>query len=123
MNIKQQRQQFFTSLASPFLITALFEFDVYVGRLPFQDVPANITYYASVICIILSLAFLFLGLCFKKIPYIFRLAFLASCPGLVLMDYYFFGDSNLLYFIPFFVIAYLFLWPKEEKSEDDAPSA
>ena len=122
MNIKQQRQQFFICLVSPFLITALNEFR-YGSRLPLQDVPANITYYASVICIILSFAFLFLGLCFKKMPYIFRLAFLASCPGLVLMDYCFFGDSNLLYFIPFFIIAYLFLWPKEEKSEDDAPSA
>lgn len=115
MNIKQQRQFYFIYLAIPFLIAALLELNVYAGRLPLQDVPESVSYAASVVFTILSFALLFSGLCCKKFSFMFRLASLATCPNLVLLDYFFFGDTNLLFFIPIFLIAYLYLWPKENK--------
>lgn len=115
MNIKQQRQVYFILLAVTFFCAALLWLLKSTGAIPLQGLPETAYYTVSVATTILYFVLLYFGLCSKKHPLEVRLSYMIGCPILVLLDYFFFGDTNLLFLIPIFAIAYLYLWPKENK--------
>jgi hypothetical protein len=42
------------------------------------------------------------------------MAIVTSGVNMILFDYFFFFDTNLLYFLPVLAIAYMFIWPATE---------
>ena len=45
---------------------------------------------------------------------ILRMALVMSGVNMVLLDYYFFYDANLLYLLAVLAVAYMFIWPATE---------
>lgn len=117
MKLKEQRQVYFLYLVLPFLTAAALELLTHVsdGLLPLQGLPPIVYYAVSVVFTFFAFACLYVGLCMKDKSWGFRIMMLPSGAAAILLDYFLFGDKNLLYFIPVFAIAYLFLWPKEKQ--------
>lgn len=50
----------------------------------------------------------------KQLNPILRMALVMSGVNMVLLDYYFFFDTNLIYLLAVLAIAYMFTWPATE---------
>ena len=56
----------------------------------------------------------FLAIKKKQLNPIVRMALVMSGVNMVMLDYYCFFDTNLLYLLPVLAIAYMFIWPATE---------
>lgn len=75
---------------------------------------AQFQYVFGLVCALSAILAAFLAIKKKQLNPIIRMALLMSGVNMILMDYYFFFDTNLLYFIPVLAIAYMFIWPATE---------
>lgn len=66
---------------------------------------------ATALCVI---AAAFLAIKKKQMNPILRMALVMSGVNLILLDYYLFFDTNLLYLLAVLAIAYMFIWPATE---------
>ena len=56
----------------------------------------------------------FLAIKKKQLNPVVRMAVIMSGVNMVLLDYYFFYDTNLLFLLAILAVAYLFIWPATE---------
>ena len=75
---------------------------------------AQVQYIFALVCALSAIVSAFLAIKKKQLNPIVRMAVLMSGVNMILLDYYFFYDTNLLYFIPVLAIAYMFIWPATE---------
>jgi hypothetical protein len=75
---------------------------------------AQFQYIFGLICALSAILSAFLSIKKKRLHPIIRMAILIGGVNMILLDYYFFYDTNLLYFLPVLAIAYLFIWPATE---------
>ena len=75
---------------------------------------AQAQYIFGMACALSAIAAAFLAIKKKQLNPIVRMALVMSGVNMILLDYYFFYDTNLLYFLPVLGIAYLFIWPATE---------
>ena len=75
---------------------------------------AKFQYIFSLLCALTAIVSAFLAIKKKQLNPIVRMAVVMSGVNMILMDYYFFYDTNLLYFLPVLAIAYMFIWPATE---------
>lgn len=75
---------------------------------------AQFQYIFGLICALSAIVSAFLAIKKKQLNPIIRMAVLMSGVNMILMDYYSFYDTNLLYFLPVLAIAYMFIWPATE---------
>jgi len=71
-------------------------------------------YAFGLVCAFSAILTAFLVIKKKQLNPFVRMALVMSGINMILMDYYFFFDTNLLYFIPVLAIAYMFIWPATE---------
>lgn len=67
---------------------------------------------ATVLSVILAA---FLAIKKKQMNPLLRMAVVMSGVNMVLLDYYFFYDTNLLFLLAILAVAYLFIWPATEE--------
>jgi hypothetical protein len=75
---------------------------------------AQFQYIFGLICALSAIVSAFLAIKKKQLNPFVRMAILMSGVNMILFDYYFFYDTNLLYFLPLLAIAYMFIWPATE---------
>ena len=75
---------------------------------------AQFQYIFGLICALSAIVSAFLAIKKKQLNPIIRMAVVMSGVNMILMDYYSFYDTNLLYFLPVLAIAYMFIWPATE---------
>lgn len=75
---------------------------------------AQFQYVFGLICVLSAILSAFLAIKKKQLNPIIRMALVMSGVNMILLDYYFFYDTNLLYFLPVLAIAYMFIWPATE---------
>lgn len=75
---------------------------------------AQFQYIFAIVCALSAILAAFLAIKKKQLHPIVRMATVMSGVNMILMDYYFFYDTNLLYFLPVLAIAYMFIWPATE---------
>ena len=75
---------------------------------------AEAQYIFSMATALTAIAAAFLAIVKKKLNPIVRMALVMSGVNMVLLDYYLFFDTNLLYLLPLLAIAYMFIWPATE---------
>ena len=75
---------------------------------------AHIQYVFGIITVLSVILSAFLAIKKKQLNPILRMALIMSGVNMVLLDYYFFYDTNLLYCLPVLAIAYMFIWPATE---------
>ena len=75
---------------------------------------AQFQYVFGMICALAAIVSAFLAIKKKQMNPILRMVVVMSGVNMILMDYYFFYDTNLLYFLPILAIAYMFIWPSTE---------
>lgn len=75
---------------------------------------AQFQYVFSLVCALSAIVAAFLAIKKKQLHPLIRMATVMSGVNMILMDYYFFYDANLLYFLPLLAIAYMFIWPATE---------
>ena len=75
---------------------------------------AQFQYIFGLICALSAIVSAFLAIKKKQLNPIIRMAVVMSGVNMILMDYYSFFDTNLLYFLPVLAIAYMFIWPATE---------
>ena len=75
---------------------------------------AQFQYIFGLICALSAIVSAFLAIKKKQLNPIIRMAVVMSGVNMILMDYYSFFDTNLLYFLPVLAIAYMFIWPDTE---------
>lgn len=76
---------------------------------------AKFQYIFGLICALSAIASAYLAIKKKQLNPIIRMGIVMSGVNMVLMDYYFFYDTNLLYFLPVLAIVYMFIWPATEE--------
>ena len=76
---------------------------------------AQFQYVFGAICALSVLLSAFLAIKKKQLHPIIRMALVMSGVNMILIDYYSFFDTNLLYFLPVLAIAYMFIWPATEE--------
>lgn len=106
---------YFLFIAIELLIVLLLEF-LADSRGPLLEGwgDAQFQYVFSMICALSAILSAFLAIKKKQVNPILRMSIVMGAVQLVLLDYYFFYDTNLLYFLPVLAIAYLFIWPATE---------
>ena len=75
---------------------------------------AQFQYVFGLVCALSAIVSVFLAIKKKRMNPILRMSIVMSGVNMILMDYYFFYDTNLLYFLPVLAIAYMFIWPSTE---------
>lgn len=82
-----------------------------LGELENQAQAQYIFGMATVLSVIASA---FLAIKKKQLNPVVRMAVIMSGVNMVLLDYYFFYDTNLLFLLAILAVAYLFIWPATE---------
>ena len=113
--MNSKRFLFFSFIVIEMLIALCLEF-LTDRRGPLLDgmADAQFQYVFGLVCALSVIAAAFLAIKKKQLNPIIRMALVMSGVNMVLMDYYFFYDTNLLYFLPVLAIAYMFIWPATE---------
>ena len=75
---------------------------------------AQFQYVFGIICAFSAILSAFLAIKKKQMNPILRMAIVTSGVNMILFDYFFFFDTNLLYFLPVLAIAYMFICPATE---------
>lgn len=106
---------FFSFIVIELLIALLLDF-LTDSRGPLLDgvADAQFQYAFGMICALSAIVLAFLAIKKKQLNPILRMAIVTSGVNMILLDYYFFFDTNLLYFLPLLAIAYMFIWPATE---------
>ena len=106
---------FFLFIVFEILIVLLLEF-LTDKRGPLLDEigDAQFQYVFALVCALSAIVSAFLAIKKKQLHPPVRMATVMSGVNMILMDYYFFYDTNLLYFLPVLAIAYMFIWPATE---------
>ena len=99
---------FFSFIVIELLIALLLDF-LTDSRGPLLDGVGNAQFQY-----VLGLIWAFLAIKKKQMNPILRMAIITSGVNMILLDYFFFFDTNLLYFLPLLAIAYMFIWPATE---------
>ena len=106
---------FFSFIVIELLIALLLDF-LTDSRGPLLDGvgDAQFQYVFGLICALSAIVSAFLAIKKKQRNPILRMAMITSGVNMILLDYFFFFDTNLLYFLPLLAIAYMFIWPATE---------
>lgn len=106
---------FFSFIVIELLIALLLDF-LTDSRGPLLDGvgDAQFQYVFGLICALSAIVSAFLAIKKKQLNPILRMAIITSGVNMILLDYFFFFDTNLLYFLPLLAIAYMFIWPATE---------
>ncbi len=106
---------FFSFIVIELLIALLLDF-LTDSRGPLLDGvgDAQFQYVFGLICALSAIVSAFLAIKKKQMNPILRMAIITSGVNMILLDYFFFFDTNLLYFLPLLAIAYMFIWPATE---------
>ncbi|MBO7068557.1 MAG: hypothetical protein J6W52_07760 [Bacteroidaceae bacterium] len=106
---------FFLFIVIEMLVALLLEF-LTDSRGPLMDGigDAQFQYVFGIVCAFSAIISAFLAIKKKQLHPIIRMATVMSGVNMILFDYYFFYDTNLLYFLPVLAIAYMFIWPATE---------
>ena len=109
---------FFVFIVIELLIALLLEM-ITDSRGPLWDGIADAQFQCvcGLICALSAIVSAFIAIKKKQVNPILRMGVLMSGATMVLLDYYFFFDANLLYFLPVLGIAYMFIWPALEDQE------
>lgn len=75
---------------------------------------AQFQYVFGMVCALSAILSAFLAIKKKSMNPILRMAIVTSGVNMILMHYYFFFDTNLLFFLALLAIAYMFIWPATE---------
>jgi hypothetical protein len=75
---------------------------------------AQFQYIFGIVCALSAIVAAFLAIKKKQMNPILRMAVVTSGVNLILFDYYFFFDTNLLYLLLVLAVAYMFIWPATE---------
>lgn len=112
---------FFLFIVIEMLVALLLEFvsDTNGPLLGNIDNVAQIQYIFGMITALSVILSAFLAIKNKQLNPIVRMAVVISGVNMVLFDYYFFYDSNLLYCLFVLGIAYLFIWPSLDNQETE----
>lgn len=106
---------FFTFIVLEMLVALFFEFLTdRKGALLEGVSDAQFQYVFGLICALSAIVSAFLAIKKKQLNPILRMAFVMSGVNMILFDYYFFFDTNLLYLLFVLAIAYMFIWPATE---------
>lgn len=106
---------FFSFIVFELLIALLLDF-LTDSRGPLLDgtADAQFQYVFGIVCALSAIVSAFLAIKKKQLNPILRMAIVTSGVNMILFDYFFFFDTNLLYFLPVLAIAYMFIWPATE---------
>lgn len=106
---------FFSFIVIELLIALLLDF-LTDSRGPLLDGvgDSQFQYVFGLICALSAIVSAFLAIKKKQMNPILRMAIITSGVNMILLDYFFFFDTNLLYFLPLLAIAYMFIWPATE---------
>lgn len=118
-NMNKNKILFFLFIVIEMLVALLLEFvsDSNGPLLGNIDNVAQIQYIFGMITALSVILSAFLAIKKKQLNPIVRMAVVISGVNMVLFDYYFFYDSNLLYCLFVLGIAYLFIWPSLDNQE------
>lgn len=75
---------------------------------------AQVQYVFGMITALSVILTAFLVIKKKQLNPILRMALVMSGVNMILFDYYFFFDTNLLYLLPVLAVVYMFIWPATE---------
>lgn len=75
---------------------------------------AQFQYVFGLMCALSAIVSAYLAIRKKQMNPILRMAIVMSGANMILFDYYFFFDTNLLYLLFVLAIAYMFIWPATE---------
>lgn len=120
-NMNKNKILFFLFIVIEMLVALLLEFvsDTNGPLLGNIDNVAQIQYIFGMITALSVILSAFLAIKKKQLNPIVRMAVVISGVNMVLFDYYFFYDSNLLYCLFVLGIAYLFIWPSLDNQETE----
>ena len=120
-NMNKNKILFFLFIVIEMLVALLLEFvsDSNGPLLGNIDNGAQIQYIFGMITALSVILSAFLAIKKKQLNPIVRMAVVISGVNMVLFDYYFFYDSNLLYCLFVLGIAYLFIWPSLDNQETE----
>lgn len=100
-------------------IVALVLYLLFKGEAPIsQSENANLCYAVSLVTALCVILGAWLPLHFNKWSPIIRLGILETAADIVLIDYFVFGDSNLIYAIALLAVVHIYLWPKMQEGDE-----
>ena len=79
---------------------------------------ANLCYVVSLVTALVVILGAWLPLHFNKWSPLLRMGILETAADTVLVDYFIFGDKNLIYSIALLGVVYIYLWPKIQEEEE-----
>ena len=79
---------------------------------------ANLCYVVSLVTALVVILGAWLPLHFNKWSPLLRMGILETAADTVLVDYFIFGDRNLIYSIALLGVVYIYLWPKIQEEEE-----
>lgn len=79
----------------------------------------QIQYVFGIVCTLSVILAVYFVIKKKQMNPLLRMSLVMSGVNLVLFDYYFFYDTNLLYCLLILGIAYLFIWPSIDNQEKE----
>lgn len=120
-NMNKNKILFFLFIVIEMLVALLLEFvlDTNGPLLGNIDNVAQIQYIFGMVTALSVILSAFLAIKKKHMNPIVRMAVVISGVNMVLFDYYFFYDTNLLYCLFILGIAYLFIWPSLDNQETE----
>lgn len=100
-------------------VVALVLYLLFKDHVPFPPSEnANLCYAFSILTSLVVILGAWLPLHYRHWSPLLRMGILETAADTVLVDYFVFGDSNLIYSLALLAVVYLYLWPKIQEEEE-----